>query len=156
VATAKGLALGAELPLVGVSTLEAAALAGEVRGRVAVAIDAKKGQVYAAVYDLAAAGEPGTEVLAPTAIDPGPCAARFAELGPLATLLGDGPERYSADFAALEAPRGPAVPKAAALGALALPRVQRADFDHPAQLAPAYARRSEAELKREWDQAKST
>ena len=62
-ATARGLALAADKPLVGVSTLDAIALAaGRAAalvgwsGPVAVALDARRGEVYARLYD--AAGNP--------------------------------------------------------------------------------------------------
>ena len=59
VATAKGIARGAEIPLWGVSTLDATAWrawrAG-VRGRLAVAADAMRGEVYPALYQLDDAG----------------------------------------------------------------------------------------------------
>ena len=59
ISTAKGLASGANVPLLGASTLDAAAwtawLAGE-RGLMGVAADAMRGEVYPAVYTLDDAG----------------------------------------------------------------------------------------------------
>ena len=59
ISTAKGLACGANVPLLGASTLDAAAwtawLAGE-RGLLGVAADAMRGEVYPAVYTLDDAG----------------------------------------------------------------------------------------------------
>jgi len=149
-ATAKGLAIGADLPLIGVSTLAAIALSHGAAGRIAVAIDAKKGQVYAGLYDVEALNEPAVELIAPQAIDPGPCAAQLEAQRPLAALLGDGPARFAEAFAPLDdVLRGSPPPQPAALYALAAERTTRREFDDPAALAPFYARRSEAELKRE-------
>lgn len=55
ISTAKGLAVGANLPLVGVSTLDACAWTAwraGVRGRLGVAADAMRGEVYPALYEL--------------------------------------------------------------------------------------------------------
>ena len=49
---AKALAWSLRKPLIGVSSLEAAACGSGFRGRVAVALDAKRGLHYAAVYTL--------------------------------------------------------------------------------------------------------
>lgn len=52
VATAKGLALGLALPVVPVSTLAALAASAGVDGRVLALLDARRKQVYGAVYEL--------------------------------------------------------------------------------------------------------
>ena len=59
ISTAKGLACGANLPLEGVSTLDASAWTAwraGVRGLLAVAADAMRGEVYPALYRLDEAG----------------------------------------------------------------------------------------------------
>lgn len=59
ISTAKGLATGANLPLYGVSTLDATAWTAwhaGVRGRLGVAADAMRGEVYPALYELTDAG----------------------------------------------------------------------------------------------------
>jgi tRNA threonylcarbamoyladenosine biosynthesis protein TsaB len=50
--TAKGLALAHGTKLVGLSTLEALALSAGVTGLVAPIIDARRGELYAALYDV--------------------------------------------------------------------------------------------------------
>lgn len=50
VATAKGLALGLELPVVPVSTLASLAASAEVAGEVLALLDARRGQVYGGVF----------------------------------------------------------------------------------------------------------
>lgn len=157
VATAKGLALGAGVPLIGVSSLAALALSAARPGRIGVAIDAKKGQVYCGVYDVpgATASDLASEVGAPTvvveacAIDPAPCAQLLLERGPIALLVGDGATRYADAMASIAAiPRAVIEPQPAALYALAAARLAASDFDDEALLKPIYARRSEAEEKR--------
>ena len=59
ISTAKGLARGANVPLFGVSTLDASAWTawqGGVRGLLGVAADAMRGEVYPALYRLSDAG----------------------------------------------------------------------------------------------------
>jgi tRNA threonylcarbamoyladenosine biosynthesis protein TsaB len=89
IATARALAQARELPLVGVSSLEALAapLAGE-RPACAV-IDARRGEVFAAAW------ADGERVLEPVAIAPDELAARLAS-GPLAGAIaaGDGAVRF--------------------------------------------------------------
>lgn len=149
VASAKGLALGAGLPLIGVSTTAAVALSTEKYGRVAVALDAKKSQVYAAVYQTSADQLVEQELLTPSALDPEPCAQKFAELMPLQVLLGDGVTRYPQEFANFaHLPHSSPPPTALALYQLALKRLESGQFDDEAAVIPAYIRRSEAELKR--------
>ena len=60
---AQGLAYGADLPVIGVSSLEAMAISVD-SGIVAPAIDARMKQIYCAVYDVRASGRPAP-VLAP-------------------------------------------------------------------------------------------
>ncbi|MBL8716854.1 MAG: tRNA (adenosine(37)-N6)-threonylcarbamoyltransferase complex dimerization subunit type 1 TsaB [Myxococcales bacterium] len=58
VATAKGLALGAGMPLVGIDAFRALAAEAPAAGPVVVAIDARKGEVYVALVDGAEVGPP--------------------------------------------------------------------------------------------------
>lgn len=60
-ATAKGLALGLDCPLFGLSTLAIVAGAERVRGPVLALLDARRGDVYAAAFRL---GDDGPERLA--------------------------------------------------------------------------------------------
>jgi tRNA threonylcarbamoyladenosine biosynthesis protein TsaB len=78
IATARALAQARGLPVVGVSSLDALGLALE--GRVAALIDARRGEVFAAVY------EHGERTLEPVAIAPAALAPQLA--GALA--VGDG------------------------------------------------------------------
>ncbi|MBI5493777.1 MAG: tRNA (adenosine(37)-N6)-threonylcarbamoyltransferase complex dimerization subunit type 1 TsaB [Deltaproteobacteria bacterium] len=143
-ATMKGLALGWGKPLVGVATLQA--LARSTRAApgtvVAAALDARKGQVYAAVYRLgtdAAADEllHGPVVTAPE--------AWAAETAPLHATLGagDGWARYPA-LGSVVVRWHNAFPAAGALAEIALPGL--ASPPPLATLDALYVRRSYVEL----------
>ncbi|MFH1812230.1 MAG: tRNA (adenosine(37)-N6)-threonylcarbamoyltransferase complex dimerization subunit type 1 TsaB [Pseudomonadota bacterium] len=146
VATVKGLALGCGRPVFGVSTPAMLALSTAEVGRVAVAMDAKKGQVYASVHQLTAAGEVESNPLPSTALDPEPCARILLSLGPLAARVGDGFERYADAFTSMQqVPLRHHAPGASSLAVQALPRVLAGADDELGSLEPFYARRSEAE-----------
>ena len=105
IATAKGLACGLGRPLHGASTLDAVAwrawLSG-VRGLVAVADDAMRGEVYPGIYELGEDGPVRTfgreRVLKAEA-----CAAEWAERADhdQLQLTGDGLKRHRAKFEAV-------------------------------------------------------
>lgn len=145
-AAARGVALAAGRPIVGVTTLEALAHGVDraaLDGRSLVAaLDARRGEVYVQVFDsaLAPLGEP-------RAATPGMVAADLPA-GPLA-LVGDGAPLIAAELAAragdvseLDAPR---LPDAAVIAALAARRFAGPDVALPsAPPAPLYLRSSGA------------
>jgi tRNA threonylcarbamoyladenosine biosynthesis protein TsaB len=83
IATARALAQALDLPVVPVSSLDA--LAAGHTGAVAALIDARRGEVFAAVY------EDGRRVREPVAIAPGTIAR---ELAPGTLAVGDGAVRF--------------------------------------------------------------
>jgi len=83
IATARALSQALELPVVPVSSLDA--LAAPHPGVVAALIDARRGEVFAAVY------EDGQRTLEPVAIDP---ATLARELTPGTLTVGDGAVRF--------------------------------------------------------------
>ena len=83
IATARALAQSRELELVGVSSLEALAL-GAGDGRVAAVLDARRGEVFAAVY------EDSRTVAEPAALAPEAAAALIGT----ALAVGDGALRF--------------------------------------------------------------
>jgi tRNA threonylcarbamoyladenosine biosynthesis protein TsaB len=89
VATARALAQALDLPVVPVSSLDALAKAVEHDGPVAALIDARRGEVFAAVY------ERGERVMEPTAIAPDALAGRLA---PGTLAVGDGAVRFRAEL----------------------------------------------------------
>jgi tRNA threonylcarbamoyladenosine biosynthesis protein TsaB len=98
VATARALAQGRDLALVGVSSLEALArgvTGGELErhsGPVLAVIDARRGEVYAAAY------RDGRCTLGPTVIAPSALAERLAARGETMLGVGDGAVRFRAEL----------------------------------------------------------
>jgi tRNA threonylcarbamoyladenosine biosynthesis protein TsaB len=157
VATAKGLALAQEKPIVGVSTLRMLArgfVAGP--GLLAPVLDAHKGEVYAALYATDEQGEL-RERLAPFHAAPDEAARRLrAEAGDVpVAFAGSGLARYQdALFSALggqarRAPRFCDAPRAACLAHEAARELERRGPDDLATLAPLYLRESDAKLPKQ-------
>jgi tRNA threonylcarbamoyladenosine biosynthesis protein TsaB len=146
VATLKGLALGADKPLVGVSTLRAMAhAAGHEAACVCPLIDARMDEVFGAVYRRDA----GSWInVTPERV--GPIEALVADLPGDAVVCGDGARRY-ADRLRAVAPRARVLPAeqgrpsgvAVALEGLAAFRA--GDAGDPARVQPVYLRQSQPE-----------
>ncbi len=90
IATARALAQAHGLPLVPVGSLEA--LARGADGAVAGVIDARRGEVFAGVW------EDGRELIAPAALAPEDLAGRLARLEPPVQAVGDGAIRFRAEL----------------------------------------------------------
>ena len=174
-ATAKGLALGGDVPLVGVATLEALAATalpgwsaqttppvGE--GTVIVpCLDARKGEVYAAAFRVRAPdwrrANPRLERLAPdAALSPAGFTSAFAtwlDAGGTGMLLGDGPQRYPDVVVETLAGRVEVLPfarchpRGATVARLGAGSFAAGGAHDRAALVPHYARASEAEVMRE-------
>jgi tRNA threonylcarbamoyladenosine biosynthesis protein TsaB len=99
IATARGLAQGWDVELVGVSTLRALA-AGAEAPVVAAVVDARRGEVFAAAW------RGGEEVLAPAALAPEALAEVLAGMDPGALAVGDGALRFRQTLE----PAGAAIP----------------------------------------------
>ena len=99
VATAKGLACGLNVPLHGVSTLDAVAWHAwreGVRGSVGVVADAMRKEVYPVRYDLDDAGAHRREV--DTVAKPDETAASWVDAGESLVLIGDGLRKHASCF----------------------------------------------------------
>lgn len=170
----KGIALARNLPLAGVSTLEALAWNLPFANRRLVPmLDARKSEVYAGVFESAA----GTvtrlrpdEVTPPdpflaslAAADAGADADAAADAAPV-VLLGDGAAVYAELVAKHLAGRvafadgSSSLPRAGNVARLALPALRRGRTPEtePAAIVPTYLRRPEAEFKRLGEQPKPT
>ena len=90
IATARALAQATGIPLVPVSSLAAlaAGAAAEQPGGVAAVLDARRGEVFAAVY------RDGEELLAPAALAPAALAERVLGLDVPVRAVGDGAVRF--------------------------------------------------------------
>lgn len=141
-ATAKGLCFALQKPLVMISSLAALA-ARAPDGRVCAALDAFKGEVYAAVFTVAA-GVPAREgdeaVLAPASLVEKLAAA------PVDVVVGSGVAKYPALAGCARLLDEEAGPRPSDVARLAAARAARGDYDDLAAAAPVYIRPSEAEL----------
>ncbi len=141
-AFAKGLAAATNKPAVGVSNLRALAEFGSAPLRATV-IDARRGQVYGAVYD--ASGEPvGEEVVAEfgkwaASLPTGGFEIVSTDFSPFSALIAASP---LAGAPWVTAPRA----QAAAIARIASAAYARGEAADPALLDANYVRRSDAEL----------
>lgn len=145
---AKGFALGRNLPVIGVPTLEALALAAGPRPhRLWTVLDARKREVYAAAFDCSVRGE--VKEVFPASV----CTAeRLAQrLAPPCTVVGDGVDSYAEVFRGrwgsdieLE-PAAKVPPSGGAVARLGLRRFRERGPDAARGLEPYYVRASEAE-----------
>ena len=146
-ATVKGLAFGTDCTAVPVPTLAALALAApEGPGPAVAMLDARRGEVYAASYQPGSSRE-----------DRVPCSVYGPEalaglLPPVCRLVGEGALVCGE---ALQALLGPEVrlfpnvePRAAHVGQLAFAALAGGAGCDPAELAPRYLRRAQAEVVR--------
>jgi len=142
VASAKGIAVGLGVPLVGVVSLEAmAAQALSIHGApalVAAAIDAKKDELYVALYD----GE--RELLAPCHLPCADVAARITELAAGRPLVSIVDAATFAGFAPGAARALVLAPSAVWVAHLAAARALRGTAPDPADVVPLYVRAPDA------------
>jgi tRNA threonylcarbamoyladenosine biosynthesis protein TsaB len=131
-ACVKGLAEAMGKPVVGVSNLQAIASFGTAALR-AVVMDARRGEVYAAVYDSSGS------VLQPERVTK---LSVWIETLPLGDLEILSPDLEIAGVTVKKTPRA----IAAAVASLALQRLVRGEAGDPAGLDANYVRRSDAEL----------
>ena len=147
-ATALGLAFGTQRELVPVPTLAALALQAESAGLVAPLVDARRGEVYAGLYDAE------QRELAPDR-----CCALSAFLACLpadvpVALLGSGVAAHRAELGAALGARARFLPKAAGVlrartvGRLGLRLLANGGARAPEAVELRYLRRAEAEAKR--------
>lgn len=152
-ATAKGLGLALDLPLIHVSTLEALAYnAWGVDGLLCPIMDARRNQVYTAVYEWTKDGLQA--VLEPCPMDISELIAFLQERGVHVLFLGDGVPVYEKliqeqmkvpyDFAPAHMNRQ----NAAALLALAAVYCKQGKLESAAEHRPDYLRLSQAERER--------
>ena len=149
VSTWKGLALGARLPLVGVSTLDAMARLCVVSdGWVCPLLDAKMGEVFGAVYEFNGGRrrKAHSEVVCPVE-------DILNDLPNGVVFLGDGAEVYRDRIedsfpGAVFAGGACRFPRASAVGAEALLASEQGASSDPGQVRPVYLRKSQAEEAR--------
>jgi tRNA threonylcarbamoyladenosine biosynthesis protein TsaB len=147
--TMKGIVYATRKPLVAVSTLEACAWnLPFCRFQVCPVLDARKGEVYAAVYRWS--GDHFSRVLEEQAWTLDFLLARIEET---TLFLGEGARLYRkrieaelGEKALFPSPHHE-VPSAASVAWLCMKKAQRGEFEDPLTLVPRYLRRSQAEVK---------
>lgn len=154
IATGKTLAQALGVPIIGVASLDALALAVRHTARlICAAIDARRGEVFAAFYRPMPGGvarEGEFAVLSPEGL-----AAEISARGEEVLLVGNGALVYRRE---LQEPGGRIefasrvheFPAAAVLVDLAVPRFLREDADRLFDISPIYLRKADAEIT--WDQ----
>lgn len=149
-ATAKAMAQGLRVPMIGIPSLDLLAFPFRYSGRVVVpVIDARRGEVYSALYRQVPGG---LQRLTPHSV--GTAAELASELmarNEECLLVGDGAQRYAEEFSMLR-PRAEIVssspyPSAAALVELAQAQALREEWVQPSEIEALYLRKSDAELK---------
>jgi tRNA threonylcarbamoyladenosine biosynthesis protein TsaB len=158
IATAKTLAQSLSVPIAGLASLDVVAFSVRYSRRlICAAVDAKRGEVFYALYRPVPGGvtrQGGFEVASPDRLT--------AELEAIAEdilLVGNGALAYRRRLEAAGrhiefASAAYAFPAATALVELAIPRFQREDFDRLYDLRPIYVRKSDAEIA--WDERRRT
>ncbi len=145
---AKTFATQSDVPVVAVSSLDVIAMNVTASNGLCVAVDARLGQVFAALYD----GE-GKRVSQDIAAPPGDMAAK---LEPGTLVIGGGLKRYRdvfAQVAEVSDDESTWWPNAANVGRLGLTIFAEKGGDDPHTLAPRYMGRPQAEVK--WEQSQN-
>jgi tRNA threonylcarbamoyladenosine biosynthesis protein TsaB len=149
IATGKAMAHALRVPMIGVSSLDLVAFPVRWSPRlVVVAIDARRGEVFAASYRQVPGG---IQRLGESRVcSPDDLASDLVATGEDALLVGDGALRYCESFTELGmvevADQGLAHPSAASLVQLAHAQALREEFVQPSDLEPVYLRKPDAEV----------
>lgn len=150
--TAKTLALVWQVPVVGISTLEALALPIVAPGYLICPIlNARKNEVYSSIYR----GDSPRPVLlqGPLAVSIGELAALLGNWEEKVIFTGDAVEEYREQIVslikerAIFAPRSALLPRGAAVAELGYLEVSQGKGVEPLELQATYVRPSEAEVK---------
>lgn len=148
-ATWKGLALGAGIPLIGVSTLDAMTHSISMdEGTLCVLLDARMDEIFGAVYRYRAGTR--TQIIDEQV---GPVETMLGHCEEQTVFLGDGATRYHEELRAWRADASFAeeslhAPQASGVAAEAGARAAAGYTDEATSLTPVYLRRSQAEEAR--------
>jgi len=164
VAAAQGFCVGTGAGAVPVGTLDGLAWSalgtewGVPGTRLLASVDARRGEVYAALFRVAVGGASPERLWGPEPVSCEALAKRFAELAPAAggeepgVLIGDGAALLLPLFpagAGWAAPAHLSAARASAVARAALARAGAGGILRPEQLEPVYLRKSDAEIRRE-------
>lgn len=146
-ATMKAFAQSLNLPLVGVSSLEALAYnAHESQKPVAAILDAKRKEVYAGIYQFSH-GHISKILLEEQAIAPDLLCNTLKKIGP-SLLIGDGAAALKELFPGEFGEKEKMQIRAGWVGRLALAKIKRGEGEDWRNLVPNYLRSSDAEIKK--------
>lgn len=146
--TARAFAAARRLPMVGLCGLDVLAFqVRHARGLICPAIDARRGEVFWALYRAAPGGvQRATELRVGT---PQTLAGEIEGAGEECLVVGDAALRYRDVLADVDAHLGgvgAAWPQATHLAELAIPRFQREETHRPAAVRPIYLRVADARI----------
>ncbi len=149
IATAQAFAMARSLPMVGMSGLDVLAFqTRHVRRPVIATLDARRGELFWAMYRAAPGGvqrETDLRVGRPDELS-----AELQSLGEECLVIGDGAARYRDEFDDLHlvdlAIDGRGQPDAADLATLAVPRFIREETSRAGSLTPLYLRHVDAKI----------
>lgn len=154
VATAKGLAHGANIPVIGVSTLDGLAFnLPYCEGLICPMLDARRNQVYAGVYKWEAGAL--HRILGPMAVSIEELIEGLSARPERVVFLGDGVGRHKELLEEklkdrmLLAPNRANMQSAASVAELALQQAREGNMDNFYSLTPEYLRKPEAERQYE-------
>lgn len=153
VTTAKVLAQSLRVPVIPIASLDLLAYPFRYsHGLIVAAIDARRHEIYYAIYRPVPGGvqrESDYEIGSPDDL-----AGEIEARGEEALLCGDGVRHHASVFAELDRVElaGPAhaAPSLSALAELAVARFEREQFQPASEIVPMYLRRSDAEIA--WEQ----
>lgn len=152
IATGKTMAQALGVPMVAIPSLDILAFGVRFTSKLICACaDARRGEVYAALYRPVPGGvqrETEYEAWSADAL-----AGELVARGEETILVGDGAPAYRealANVGAEEATGDVAYPSAAGLVELAIPRFMREETQHWSVVEPLYVRKTDAEIK--WEQ----
>ena len=149
IATAMATAFGLSVPMIGVSSLDLVAFPlRHTRRLIVAAIDARRGELFTAFYRQVPGGV--QRVSEPRVMTPDDLYGDLQAASTEVLVVGDGGLRYRELFGGMTkvevADESLAFPSASSLVALAHARALREDFVQPAEIAPLYLRRPDAEV----------
>jgi tRNA threonylcarbamoyladenosine biosynthesis protein TsaB len=149
IATAKGLAMSLGVPMIGISSLDLLAYPLRFTSRlIAACVDARKGEVFTALYRQVPGGV--QRVREPMLCRPDVLAAELDALDAEVLLVGDGAAAHEAVLVEVKhaeiVDRWMASPSAAVLVELAHAKAMREDWVSPTELMPLYLRAPDAQI----------
>lgn len=147
-AAAKGIAMAAAIPVLGVASLDGLAMQCiETTRQVCCVLDARKGQVYGAFYRYDSTARNMQRQGAIEALTPEELMQQIHEP---TVLAGPGIKPYQDFFLSMPMlkvlPETCIQPRASSIGFLGAEQLQKSDIPPPGTLTPFYARASEAEI----------